>query len=320
MKRIFVAAIGCMMLSSLALAQNVKSIGTSGSAGYYSMTIRDNASAVGDTGTFNDGVHTQTTTIWKSNFMFYDGTTTWWADGDAPHSANLVTAGTPTNADAQNFTNTFTFPGNANLSASLAIVLSQPVVNNVVKVNYTWTFSNASASPINLRMVWLHDGDNYIVDNYDADIVAFVDSTNNTLGAIAQGETNGAGGIDMDSSVLIDTSTQPDALLGIGGTNGPGNWWLNLGGWADQNGATASNGIPVTYRNKIMNDLDVNVDADGNDVADAGGDVGGVIQWAVVVPASGNTQIIHSATYGLDTDVAPNGWAGNTEVSDWTLF
>lgn len=320
MRKIFIAAICCTMIASLSWAQNVKSIGTTGNQGYLSIELRDNGSAVGDTATFNDGVHSEATTLWKSNFMLYDGTTTWWADGDSVHTST-VTAGTPTNADAQHFSNTFTFTGNSDLSATLDFVLTQPVANNVSQATYTWTFSNAGSSPISLRVVWLHDGDNYIDTNaYDDDVIGFVDSTNNSLGAIAQGQGNGSGGIDMDSSVLMDTTTEPEALLGLGGGEGPGNWWTDANNWADQNGCTSSIGICPLYVNSIRDTDDANIDADQNDIVDAPGDVGGAIQWAVTVPASGNTQIVHTATWGLDTDVAPNSWAGVTKVADWQLF
>lgn len=318
MRKLIIAAFCCTLLAGLSWAQNVKSIGTTGTAGFFEITLYDNGAANGDTGTYNDGAHTQNTTIWKSNFMFNDGTTTWWADGDSPHAA-AVTAGTPSNPDAQNFSNTLAFPGNANLGASVAIALTQ-AAGNVVKLNYTWTFSNSSASPISLRFVWLHDGDNYIVDNYSSDLIAFVDSANNALGAIAQGETNGAGGIDMDASVLLDTTTTPEAMVGLGGGEGPGNWWSDAGNWADSNGATASIGISPLYVNSIRDAADANIDADRNDVLDAGGDAGAAFQWALVVPASGNIQVVHSATYGLDTDVAPNGWTGTASVSDWQLY
>lgn len=313
------------MVASLSWAQNVKSIGTTGTAGYLSAELRDNASAVGDAGTFNDGVHAEDTTIWKSNLMFSDGTTTWWSDDpldSTGHPAGeQATAGTPRNPDAENFTNTFTFTGNADLTASLTVVLSQPVADNVSQVTYTWTFANAGASAINLRFVWLHDGGDYLnATSCNDDAMGFVDSANNSLGAIVQGLDNGSGGIDMDSSVLMDTSTEPEAILGLGGTNGPGNWWGDAGGWADQNGCTASTGIPSLYFNSIRDDLDADVDADNDAILDAPGDVGGAIQWAVVVPAGGNVAVVHWATWGLDTDVDPNSWVSTTNVPDWQLY
>jgi hypothetical protein len=197
----------------------------------------------------------------------------------------------------------------------------QPAPNNVSRITYEWVFSNSGASPINLRFFTLLDSDNYLVtNNYADDVIGFTDSANNSLGAVAIGQEVANTSVDLDSAILLDTTTNPSALLGIVEGYGPTYWWIDNNPWNDVNGATMSNGISAAYTNKMVDGADADMDEDGNDISDAVEDCAVAMQWELVVPASGSTTLTYFFTWGLDTDVVANSWTGPTDVSDWTLY
>jgi len=294
-----------------AMAQ--KTVGTSGTEGYLSIAALNDTGWIRDDATYKDD-GTAGKTIWNLGFMFYDGTTQYWADSTnfAAHTTR-PTNGTVSNPDAQHMTNTgITFASTPNLSADLAVTLSSPTAASA-RITWAWTFKNSGASPINLRFVWFVDGDVLLQGTSETnDLVAFTNSSNNSYGAIIQGEPNGTGGVRTRSALLMDSTTAMSSIMGISYSGGPS--------FSDGDGAAASNGIPATWANMITNGT-ANQDANADDVADAGADSGAAMQWDLVVPASpGQVVLTHTLTFGGTTDVGPNSWSGPSAVQDWYLM
>ncbi len=313
-----VVFLSCFVLwAALLPAQTLKSIGTSGSAGYLDLNLQDNGATVAGTGTFHNGT-AQGTTIWHSDFAVFDGANIVWHSFGATEHTTMVTAGTPSNPDGATWSNTFTYSTITGLTSTLTVTLDQPIAGNVSRATYDWNLANADTSPKNIRLIWFVDGDVDIAPaTYSTNYVGFTDSTSNSRGAIGMGHTNGSGGIDMDIGMLMDSTTAPSALLGIAEGTGATYWWSDSSVF-DGNGAVTYNGIGPAQEFLIVNQSG-DVDANDDYVSDAGTDVGAAMQWDLTVPASGNIGVVCSITYGLDTDLAPSSWSGS-EVADWVLF
>jgi hypothetical protein len=318
MKKVVVFLSCFVFLAVMLPAQTLKSIGTSGSAGYLDLNLGDNGSTSGGTGTFNNGT-AQGTTIWHCGFAVFDGTSIEWHSFGATEHTTQATPGTPSNPDGATWSNTFSYSTITGLTSTLTVTLDQPVAGNVSRATYEWDFANADASPKDIQLVWFVDGDVDIAPaTYGTNYVGFTDSTNNSLGAIGMGHTDGSGGIDMDIGMLMDSTTAPSALLGIAESQGATYWWSDSSVF-DGNGAVTYNGIGPAQENLII-DQSGDADADDDYVSDTATDVGAAMQWELTVPASGNVGLVCSITYGLDTDLTPSSWTYVSAVGDWLLF
>lgn len=307
-------ALGIACLATASFAQTNLSIGSGD--GSLALAVRDNGSSGGDTGSYDPpGATAANTTIWQMGFGFYDGTN--YENVSYSYSGeNVLAAGTPTSPNAQNWSNTYAFDNTA-LTATLAIQFTQPDPGNTARATYTWTISNSSASPFNVRALWWWDGDNYIGSTYTTDLVGF---TNGDL-AIGQGKSNGSGGIDLDLGALLESSIAPSARLAI--ANGSGaSFWFSGGAPFDTIGAADTQGaILPAYNQRFLKDgfaepvVANNGDTNGDGIQDAGDDAGSAMNVNIVVPANGSAVWIATATWGVDTDILPN-----TSVPEWTMY
>lgn len=304
-----------LALASAAFAQGPYSMSIGSGTGSLTITAGATAGAysngmiLGDTAVFNSGSGAAGSTIWKTFFLLRNDTDNenYWCDNTAAHTTKLpagTLANTPTSITNSNFAMTA-----AGQTGSLAMTLSQPTPGDTAKINWAWTINNGTAAAKNYRIVFHFDADSYIGSNNYAD--DFVSRAPNTMAGgsvVGFGEGNGAGAVDLNNGILIESSVAPTSFFGLSSSSGPSNWWSNASGYTP-NGVEATNSIAPIYANTVQNDANTNF------VSDAGEDSGGALQVDFAVPANGATTVNLAATWGLNQLLT-----GAAPVSDWELY
>ncbi len=248
----------------------------------------------GDTATYDPVGSAAATTIWNMCWALYDvsGDTMYFMDkaGFLAHTTRPTDGAIVTTATGM--TNTgMTFGSTADLTANLAVNLTQGITFPFPKATFTWTFNNSAATAKDLRLFWFVDMDNYLNTNdYFDDYVGMTPSANGGL-AIVLSNSDGSGGLNMDEAIVADSDTAPDRWTGISDNLGSSYYWSSTSNYA---------GIGVEAVKQIDDSLNLKVenDADTNLVTDSGQDVAGAMQWNLSVPTSGSTTINATLTWG----------------------
>jgi hypothetical protein len=326
MKKLAFLSCALLLAAGTAQAQQAMSIGSG--AGSLSFTkIYPNGHVDGDDATFNNGTDTAATTIWNNCFMIHDGTNTWWADSGFTTHTNQVTDGTVNNSGTVMSNTGMTYTGNSNLTSNLTTTLSAPTAGNTAQVAWAWTFNNSGGTAQNVRVIWFFDADSYIASNlYDDDLSQLVTDVagyteQNSIGVIAVGEGTADTGINLNQGVLLDVNVTPTAMYGVAdapaGSYGSSYYWssqnnYDADGPAAQGPEVAGSQIPAVNNWTVQNDTTT-----ANYISDTGGDVAGVIQVDLSVPASGNASVTFTALWGHDQTTAAGFTAG---TSDWMMY
>lgn len=285
---------------SMSIGTGVGSISFSGvySTGYIA----------GDDASFEYTSGSSANTIWNLCWFVYDeaNAQAYFMDKAGFGHTNQPSDGTITTSSTQ-ITNTgMSYASSPGFTSDLSLDLTQPTPGDTAQLTWSWTFHNSNASAMNIRVIWFVDADVYLDTNdYFDDYVAFEPSTNNSGRAIALGNADGSGNVDLNQGMLADADVTPSRHFGISDSLGSSYYWSSSSNFLGKGPADA-NEIHDDYVNVVQND------ADSNKLSDSGLDIGGVLQFDLTIPASGSTSLNCYLTWGLNQTAS--------DVSDWSLY
>ncbi|GAB4317152.1 MAG: hypothetical protein Kow0059_10070 [Candidatus Sumerlaeia bacterium] len=330
-KKVFLLTVGLAAMTVLVFAQ----------AGPYTLSIGSGAGSLtitkiyswghmdGDDATFEFSAGNSATTIWNMGFFVYDeGTGEYvFMDKDftsTTHTNNRPTDGAITNTSTQ-ITNTgMTFADFTDFTADLQVDLTAPNPGDTARATWAWTFHNTGATTRALRVIWFVDVDSYLgPSNYDDDMTAFAPAVDGAGLAVAVGENDGSGNLDLNKGVFCESSVAPARVFGITSNTGSSYYWS-----AQQEFATVAPEIvfeiPSSINATIQGDVAggsvalESADTDSNGVTDAAlaNDCGAALQVNLNVPPSGNASVSFLATWGKNQVLS----GLNSTVPSWSLY
>lgn len=325
-KKTLITTVALFAATAVCFAAGPFIMGIGSGAGSLNFTdVYSNGNIDGDDGTFDPGVGAPNTTIWNNCFALVDAGTNAivFADtGFGAHTAQMAD-GTVVNSATQITNNGMTFPGIANVTANLAINLTQPVAGDTARMTWAWTFNNAGGSPVNLRLIWFLDVDSYLNGSaFDDELVGFAPAVDG-LGIAAGIGENSAGAVDMNLGVFAECSKAPARIFGITSNQGSSYYWSNSTEFAGIAPEVAFE-IPAAVNYTIQGDTASagvaleNADLDFNGVTDVplANDCGVAFQINLTIPAAGSDSVSCIATWGKNTTLT--GLAASER--SWNLY
>lgn len=265
----------------------------------------------GDTATFDNGAVASGSTLWNLCWMIGDKVNEASYFHDIGFTAAVHTNNRPVDGSvattATQVTNTgMTFPNSPGLTADTSVTVSQPTADDTARATWTWDFNNSGGSAIDLVIVWFADVDCYLGGtSYTDDLVGAHTSDFHAGHALAIGDDNGFGLVDLNQGILMDAGTVPTRYCGISDSMGSSYYWSN-----QYNYTGISPEIVGQIDDSLANVIEGDANSDG--ISDAGNDAGGVMQFDITVPAGGSTILNCYLTWGVN--------ATSTDVADWKEY